>query len=61
MIGTKMNFQPYDTRDTITYHMDNDNDIKNSTLLGEKCCPVKTNVRWRALIPHIGGREASCY
>lgn len=36
MIGTKLNFQPYDTRDTITYHMDNDNDIKNSTLLGEK-------------------------
>ena len=29
MIGTKLNFQPYDTRDTITYHMDNDNDIKN--------------------------------
>ena len=38
MIGTKLNFQPYDTRDTITYnyHLDNDNDIKNSTLLGEK-------------------------
>ena len=36
MIGTKLNFQPYDTRDTITYNMDNDNDIKNSTLLGEK-------------------------
>ena len=36
MIGTKLNFQPYDARDTITHHMDNDNDIKNSTFLGEK-------------------------
>ena len=36
MIGTKLNFRPYDTRDTSTNHMDNDNDIKNSTLLGEK-------------------------